>query len=299
MDLQIDAFTRTLAEQRAAVLADPQLCRGLLQVSGTRHDGQNTAQAVGIAWESQLANAAATLRMIEPYVTPAAALLEIGGGLGLTYAWLRRLGFAITSLEPGMAGHGGSFAFGQRLLAKLGVDSRSFLPLPAEAAPSLGHRFGLIFSYNVLEHLRDLPGALTAMAQCLAPGGVMRHGCPNYRVPYEPHFGLLLPPLYPRALGLLVPSLQRDELWRGLNFVAAPDLQRWAGRHGLRVRFDRGHTYQTFERLETEPSFAEKHPGLYRLSRLLRRSGLLPLLRHVPPTWMTPMQVTFSSPDAV
>lgn len=299
MDLQIDAFTRTHAEHRAIVLADPPLCRGLLQVSGMRHDGQNLAEGAAIAWESQVGSAAATLRMIEPYVAPGASLLEIGGGLGLAYGWLRRLGLDITSIEPGLAGHGGSFAFGQRLLAKLGVDSSGFLPLSAEAAPSLGCRFALIFSYNVLEHLRDLPGALTAIAKCLLPGGVMRHGCPNYRVPYEPHFGLPLPPLFPRALGLLIPSLQGDELWRGLNFVAAPDLQRWAGRQGLRVRFDRGHIDQTFQRLEAEPSFREKHPGLFRLSRLLRRSGLLPLLRHLPPTWMTPMQVTFSSPDAV
>lgn len=298
MDLQIDAFVRTLNEGRATVLADPRLAEGLLLVSGTSRDG-DPAEAVARAWEAQLANAAATLRMIEPYVQPSAALLEVGGGLGLTYAWLRRLGLDVTSIEPGMSGHQGSYVWGQRLLTLLGVDSQGFLPLPAEDAPRLGQRFTLIFSYNVLEHLRDLPTALTAIARCLQPGGLMRHGCPNYRVPYEPHFGLPLVPLWPRALGWVLPSLASDELWRGLNFLSAPDLIRWARQQGLEARFDRGHTYQTFERLESEPSFRQKHPQLYRVSRLLRRTGLLPLLRHLPPTWMTPMQVTISQPHAV
>ena len=65
------------------------------------------------------------------------------------------------------------------------------------------------------------------------------------------------------------------------------------------ARFDDAQTYRTFLRLESEPSFSDKHPRLFRLGRLLRRLRLLSLLRHLPPTWMTPMQVTFCHPDAV
>ncbi len=296
VDLQIDAFLRTLAAQGREVLADARLAEGLLQVSGRRETGP---QAAAVAWQAQLGSACATLRMIEAYVQPGAPLLEIGGGLGLSYAWLRQRGLDVTSLEPGLAGHPGSYELAQRLLSLLGVDGRDFLPRSAEQAPGLGRRFALIFSYNVLEHLADLPGTLRGLLTCLRAGGVMRHGCPNYRVPYEPHFGMPLPPLFPRVLARLRPSLQDDELWRRLNFVSAPTLQRWAQAQGVEVHFDREQAYHTFLRLEQEPSFADKHPQLFRLGRVLRRSGLLPVLRHLPPTWMTPMQVTFCRPDAV
>ena len=60
---------------------------------------------------------------------------------------------------------------------------------------------------------------------------------PNYRVPYEPHFGL---PLYwplRRAGERWLPALPDDELWRGLNFLSACRiLQRWAAAHGLVAR---------------------------------------------------------------
>ncbi len=300
-DLQIDAFLRFMAQHRAAVLADAELCQGLLRISGRRDQGR---QAAAVAWDAQVGNAVAALKMIESSLPnkdsiDEGAILEVGGGLGLLHAWLRRRGLPITSLEPGLAGHPESYALAVRALALLGCDGSEFLPLLAEQAPSLGRRFALIFSYNVLEHLSDLPGSLTALATCLLPGGRMRHSCPNYRVPYEPHFGLPLWPLSPRWLERWLPALRDDELWRGLNFLSASDLQRWAAAHGLVARFDDAQTYRTFLRLESEPSFSDKHPRLFRLGRLLRRLRLLSLLRYLPPTWMTPMQVTFCHPDAV
>jgi hypothetical protein len=47
----------------------------------------------------------------------------------------------------------------------------------------------------------------------------MIHLCPNYTIPYEPHFRRLLVPFIPSALAPVRPDLKRNDLWRSLTFV--------------------------------------------------------------------------------
>lgn len=291
MDLRILAFDEMVSRQKAALLSDPRVRQGLAS-SGFGPAGASEAALAERSLEQFAADARSSLRLIDGYVQQDHAVLEVGGGIGLTYAWLMQCGINITSLEPALSGHDQSFHTGRRLLAVLGVNDANFLPLPAEEAPRLGRSFSLIFSNNVLEHLSDLGGSLAALRACLAPGGVMRHNCPNYLIPYDPHFGLPLVPLWPRLLSHLRRDLLHSKLWQGLNFITSIQLVRWARAHGLSTAFDRDHLYQTFLRLHTEESFREKHPQLYTVSKLLLKSGILPLLRYLPPALLTPMQVT-------
>src|SRR6185369_16311116 len=96
----------------------------------------------------------------------------------------------------------------------------------AELDPARDGLFDVIFSINVLEHCQPLPETVLALSKVLAPGGMMIHTCPNYRVPYEPHFRLLLVPFAPRLTARLIPRLASDPLWQSLNFVTAGDLRR-------------------------------------------------------------------------
>ena len=76
-DLQIEAFGRFMAQHRAAVLADAELCQGLLRISGRRDQGP---QAAAVAWDAQVGNAIAALKMIESSL-PAEDSID-GGDLG-------------------------------------------------------------------------------------------------------------------------------------------------------------------------------------------------------------------------
>lgn len=229
------------------------------------------------------------LEMIEPHLAPGLRLLEIGGGAGLVHARLRARGFDVISLEPGGAGFGDRHRAGLRLLHHLEIDPRGWLQTGIEDFTGVPP-FDVIFSYFVLEHLADLDRSFRAMAALLAPGGLMVHCCPNYVVPYEPHYNLLLVPGRPRLTALFRPGLSRAGLWRGLNFITARQVAGLCARHGLTPNFRPGMGARACERLLADPLFAARKRGMAWPVAQLRKTGLLALLRHLPPALATPME---------
>ena len=128
------------------------------------------------------------------------------------------------------------------------------------------------------------------MVAVLAPAGRMVHLCPNYAVPYEPHFGLPLVPFAPRATALLKPSLREDGLWRSLNFVTYRRVTRCALSSALRVKFAPGMMRRAFQRLDGDPIYRERQRGLVTaIFPILRALGLLRLVGALPYQVATPM----------
>lgn len=150
----------------------------------------------------------------------------------------------------------------------------------------------MIFSNNVLEHIDNLDEATAALASVLSKNGVMRHNCPNYQVPYEPHFGIPLIPGAPRKTAVLSKRLGSDPLWKTINFVTSRRMRKLARENRLEIQFDREHLLNTFLRLGDEPEFREKHPAIYGSYRVLKSTRLLGLLAYVPPSLVTPIQFT-------
>ena len=231
-------------------------------------------------------------------------ILEIGCGMGLTSLILHRHGLDVMSIEPGSGGFDLNAQIGLCIRERLEINDMRILDLEAEALrPDQHGRFDLAFSVNVLEHIRDLEGAIAAMCRVLMPGGLMRHTCPNYTVPYEPHFGILLVPFVPAVTSWFMPKVRRTELWASLNFVTLRRIERAFRSNGLACRFDRGTMYRAFTRLEHDQSFRARQGGnlVVGLAHvILRRSGLLRLLSALPPRLATPMtfEVRHSAPTA-
>lgn len=98
--------------------------------------------------------------------------IDVGCGAGLLCEPLARLGAAVTGVDAAAeniataAAHavGGGLAIDYRHgdLAELGLG-----------------RFDLVCSMEVIEHVADKPAFLTALAACLAPGGLMVLSTPN------------------------------------------------------------------------------------------------------------------------
>ncbi len=227
-------------------------------------------------------------------------ILEVGAGLGLLSILLKRSGCAITALEPGANGFDANAKLGAAVLKWLHAEDLPVLGVEADQIdPALNGSFDVIFSINVLEHIPDLSGAIAAMTKALAPGGVMVHLCPNYAIPYEPHFGLLLVPGAPRATARLLPHLVGNAVWASLNFVTASQVRGFGRRSGLTTTFRKGMTYEAFMRLDQDDAFGARHPGLVsRLHRAMKAMGVLRLLRHIPATWATPMVFEYRRQDA-
>jgi hypothetical protein len=100
------------------------------------------------------------------------------------------------------------------------------------------------------------------MASVLSTSGRMIHLCPNYTIPYEPHFRLLLVPFIPSALAPVRPDLKRNDLWRSLTFVTNRDISRYARECGRMVEFAPGMMLRSFERLRVDSIFRGRQKGI-------------------------------------
>lgn len=225
------------------------------------------------------------LELVRPRLRPGMRVLEVGAGMGLLSAYLASTGVDVVALEPGLGGFGVNAALARA------ADFRDLRRLEIPAGRLDGMEFDLVYSINVLEHIPDLPAALRGMARVLAADGLMVHTCPNYLVPFEPHFGIVLVPGMPRLTAALRPRLRTSELWQSLNFVTLPRLRRMAAAEGLDVRFEEGLLRRAFERLETDEAFRERQGGglVGMAYRMLKATGTFPLLGALPAVLATPM----------
>jgi SAM-dependent methyltransferase len=234
------------------------------------------------------------LELVAPLLRPGMHVLEVGCGIGLLASFLRQSGVDITGLEPGASGFGFMPEIGSAILCRLPQHlGAPWLGIGAEQLDRATHgQFDLIYSTNVLEHIPDLAGAFRGMASVLAPGGIMVHLCPNYTVPYEPHFGIPLVPFFTRATAHLYRKATKrlPGVWEGLNFITASGVKRLAHTNRLSVSFDRGVLAAAMRRFDRDPLFRERQGGLAGKAQSAARAlGLLGLLEKMPAELASPM----------
>jgi 2-polyprenyl-3-methyl-5-hydroxy-6-metoxy-1,4-benzoquinol methylase len=258
-------------------------------------DVSSLTKRLGLA----LGEVAQTLRLLAGLeVADGGRVLEVGAGLGLTSAYLSSCGLAVTALEPAGVG----FEEHSSLVAAImrSTDAtHDLLTISAEQLDANVHgKYDVIFSNNVLEHIGDLDAAMAAMRHVMASDGVMVHSCPNYSVPFEPHFGVPLLPGRPASTSRVLPSsITGSAVWRSLNFVRAGDVRRIAGALDLRVDFRGGSLAKSVERLGTDAEFRSRHRLLGVVGRVLVTCRVTAGLRHLPASWATPMDFALSDSD--
>lgn len=235
-----------------------------------------------------------TLPMIEPYLEKNKRILEVGAGLCLLSLFLRSQGYNIIALEPAQGGFDHFDDLKNSILEPSRNIDLSVLDITAqELNPAENGHFDLIFSNNVLEHIPDINGAVLALANVLAPDGQMIHTCPNYAVPYEPHFGLPVVKFWPRITTFIWPGKinAQLELWESLNFLSYFQLRKIATRYKLKIRFSEHVMYNAFLRIGQDSEFAKRHTSSAagRIYRALVKLRLLNLIKIIPPALSTPM----------
>jgi len=265
--------------------------------SRDERDRASVARAIAdIASEAELA--LGLLRSVGP-LPRRTRLLEVGAGAGVVAGVLHAAGAQLVAIEPLIGGFDLFAAVRAELASRIPsaaapIDRRT----AAELDPARDGVFDLIFSVNVLEHVKPLDPSLDALARVLAPGGRMLHTCPNYRVPYEPHFAMPLVPLVPAATARMVRGLGDDPLWQSLNFITAGDIARFADRAGLDLAFRPGVLADAIDRLAHDPAFARRQGWAGRVAAALGKAGAGRVLRAVPPSWLTPMVFELRRPAA-
>ena len=218
-------------------------------------------------------------------------VLEVGAGLGIASAYLERRGVRVEALEPVDRG----FQVNRPLLQLVRQTLRAQFVIHncrVEDLPREKHGFyDWIFSHNVLEHMADIEKSMRTMRQLLKSQGRMIHSCPNYRVPYEPHYGVWLFPFFPWVTRCLSGKIRKNESeWRTLNFVTAGKIAWLASRIHCSVYFKKELMYEALNRFESDSVFAARQKGWpYLFYRWLKSLSLLGWVRVFPARWATPM----------
>ncbi len=263
----------------------------------TNKSTSNTAKLLN----TYLNEAKSNFYIIAPYLKKDIRILEVGSGIGIVTAFLKSEGYDILGIEPGEKG---GFSFMTKmhdaLLAQIPPQIQpEILSIGASDLEIDKHgSFDLIFSVNVMEHVFPLENAMEAMANVLSENGVMRHLCPNYHFPFEPHLGIPLVPFFPKATRYVLPGpIKRNQLiWDGVNFITASNVKKLSSNNGLKSEFERGVMARFFERIAQDVTFADRHQGVIATIGKMPVLGKLVRLifQLIPATLATPMIMTLS-----
>lgn len=252
--------------------------------------------------EIYINEARAALQFIHPLLihNDSSRILEVGAGICILSLFLKREGFNITALEPSTAGFDFFSIYQRTFLEHYKEIHLEILPYSAYKLEEKNvGKFDLIFSFNVLEHIPDPLSTLSILVTILNPRGKMVHSCPNYSVPYEPHFGIPVLSNWPKLTYFLFSKKisKNIELWNSLNFITYQEIRRFASRNNLAVSFQQGLLYKIFSRIESDHVFRERHKNFIIMSffSILRITGAIKLLKRLPARCATPMQFTITA----
>jgi SAM-dependent methyltransferase len=218
-------------------------------------------------------------------------VLEVGAGAGILTAWLLKNNVNVWGIEPSGIGydfHNNMFEAVKEFYQL--PDNRIIDAAAEDLNPKLINNVDIVFSLNVLEHIKpeNLQQAFVGMKSVLAKGGKMLHHCPNYVIPFEPHYGLPLVPLFPHISGKLK-GVYDESVWQSLNFITYFKTKKLASKTSLKITYKKGLMADAFIRLEKDEVYASRHKTLVRIYPLLKYSGIICLMKQIPPSLCTPM----------
>jgi SAM-dependent methyltransferase len=157
--------------------------------------------------------------------------------------------------------------------------------------PTMHGVFDLVFSNYVIEHIPDWRLALEKMSSVLTPEGKMLHSCPNYTIPYEPHYGTLVFRHFQAfSKRFFLPKNSDLEIWNSLNFITCHEIKSFCKATGLDCTFKKALLYLAFKRINEDPLFKQRHEGFATiLTSFMLTTGLIYLLKYIPPAYATPL----------
>lgn len=221
-------------------------------------------------------------------------MLEVGSGLCLTSLFLKHQGFTIIALEPALGGFDIFECVKNAILKHFSHLKLKVMTEPAEQLNPAKHgRFDLIFSNYVIEHIPEWKLALGKMASVLSPDGKMLHSCPNYTIPYEPHYGTLVFRHFPTiSKRIFLPKNCDLGIWNSLNFITYREIKSFCKAAELDCTFKKELLYLAFKRIGEDPLFKQRHKGLAAtLASFMLTTGVINLLKYIPPACATPLIV--------
>lgn len=244
--------------------------------------------------EVYLAEAAFFHRVLAPDLDrlPAgSSVLEIGAGIGVLSRLVAHRGHRVVSFEPAAAGFGDMLTHSELIADswKPAAGDITMHPEPFHADRIRNDRFDLSFAINVIEHVPDPVALMTAATSLLRPSGTGRFICPNYLIPYEPHFGfptLVSKPLTGKVMRRRIARSSLPDpvqFWDDLAWPTHRSVRRGLRKAGVAHSFSNATLASYGDRL-SDPMFLERKGGFFKLLAGRARPLFDIVTRHLPTT---------------
>ncbi|MCW8932680.1 MAG: class I SAM-dependent methyltransferase [Gammaproteobacteria bacterium] len=235
-----------------------------------------------------------TLNLVESHLSTDKRLLEVGAGLCFFSLFLKKEGYNIVALEPALGGFGVFEKIKDEILQYYSNIGLEVLNIPVEGLNiSENGQFDIVFSNNVIEHIPNLDESFSSMKKILSKNAIMLHSCPNYLIPYEPHFGI---PVIKHFSDISKTFFKIElkpnfDVWDSLNFITYFDVKRISNKNNLHVIFKKEVLYNSLLRMDQDDIFYKRHSGggIYRIYSFIKKLKLLILIKYLPPMLSTPM----------
>ena len=157
------------------------------------------------------------------------SILEIGSGYGILVALGRKkFGAHTWGVEPSDQ-YSGTYDVSRSILQEMGLDTDIIKKGYGENIPWEDETFDIVYSSNVIEHVRDPAKVFQESVRVTKKGGFIVANIPNYGSWWEGHYGILMPPYSPGwLLKVIVKYLGRDTSFVDtLQLVTYTKLRRW------------------------------------------------------------------------
>ena len=193
-------------------------------------------------------------------------LVEIGSGIGLLSLNLASRGFVVTAFEPQASGFNEMHQMRDLVtnnwkgplpkinFSDVSVDKSTKLDLPAD----------FLYAINVIEHVPDYEELIRNALEHATPQGVFRIICPNYSIPYEPHF--VIPVIVSKTLTFRIfkrkieqsEILKSKEFWQDLSWPTQRKLKQFLKSKNLKFEFSRDATNFYINRALSDSNFVNR-----------------------------------------
>ena len=227
---------------------------------------------------------------------------EIGSGIGLLSRMVAEKGHTVIATEPATSGFGVVKVL-QKVIEK-SFNTETKVPVYySETAEDLfttlqseHKKFNYIFCANVVEHVINLPKFFDSIIPLISQNGTFRFVCPNYAIPYEPHFGFIT--LFSKKLTfkfqkrkILEMEKQRKEnlveFYNELSFPNIQKINRILKNSNCEIIYSKSATLEYVKRATNDGIFIARKRII---SFLVSKSGkLLPIIIKILPKSILPI----------
>ena len=216
-------------------------------------------------------------------------VIEVGSGIGLLSLHLASMGFEVTAFEPQSSG------FNQMNAMRSLISENWKPPIPQvefreeilEQDTKLEKMADYVFAINVIEHVHDYENLISQSIKAKTQEATFRIICPNYSIPYEPHFNI--PIIFTKRVTKFVFGSKirnskipnSEEFWGDLSWPTQRGLKHLLKTNSWSAEFSHDATYEYLKRVLTDSDFIARK-GLFIGSLFKLISHLTKVIRFIP-----------------